>query len=271
MSKQINRVQSQLKQNKNYYIEKYSIAEGSYFAPHWHDYFELEIVLYGSGEHIHNNKKYFLERGSAYLMSYYDFHEFKATSDMQILKIQFNEHVLPQGLVNFINLSNSRFCCLLGEAQTVRAEKRFAEIEYEERGGLVFSELLIKNLVTDIIVDIIRTTSNETNAVVPSLLQKAVGYIHNHFRENLSLKILADYCVVTPNYLGANFSKLMGVSFSDYLNTIRIRHACNLLTTTDLTVKEIAFSSGYNSVEHFVYTFKKKLCCTPLEYRKNGG
>ena len=268
MSRQINRVQSQLKQNKNYYTQKYVIAKDDYYAPHWHDYFELEIVLYGSGEHIHNNKKYFLERGSAYLMSYYDFHEFKATSDMQILKIQFNEHILPRELADFITLSSNRFCCTLSEAQTVSAEKCFAEIEYEENSGLIFGDLMIKNLVGDIIIDIIRASSGAQNAVVPTLLQKAVGHIHNHFRENLSLKSLADICMVTPNYLGANFSKIMGVSFSDYLNTVRIRHACNLLATTDLSVKEIAFSSGYNSVEHFAYTFKKKLNLTPLEFRK---
>ena len=270
MAKRIDRIESQLKQNKNYFVQKYSISAGSYFAPHWHDYFELEIVLYGSGEHIYNNKKYYLDRGSTYLMSYYDFHEFKATSDMQIIKIQFNEHILPDELVNFITLNNSRFCCGLGEAQILRAEKRFAEIEYEEKTDLIFNELMIKNLVSDIIIDIIRAAQGESNAVVPSLIQKAVGYIHNNFRHGLSLKKIADYCIVTPNYLGANFSRVMGVSFSDYLNTVRIRHACNLLTTTDLTVKEIAYSSGYNSVEHFAYTFKKKLCCTPLEYRKNG-
>lgn len=269
MAKQISYIKSQLEQNKEYFIQKYSVAAGEYYAPHWHDFFELEIVLYGTGEHIHNNQKYFLERGSAYLMSYYDFHEFKATSDMQILKIQFNEHILSQELVNFITLSHKRFCCTLGEAQTTHAEKCFFEIRFEEQSGLAFSKLMIKNLITEQIVDIIRTSVCEENIVVPTLLQKAVGYIHNHFRENLSLKELAFNCNVTPNYLGTNFSKIMCVSFSDYLNTVRIRHACNLLTTTDLTVKEIAFSSGYNSVEHFVYTFKKRLNLTPLEYRKN--
>lgn len=268
MSKQINRVQSQLKQNKNYYAQKYFIDKGSYFAPHWHDYFELEIVLSGSGEHIYNNKKYILERGSAYLMSYYDFHELRAVSDMQTLKIQFNDHILPQELAKYITFNNNRFCCDLGEMQTANAEKCFSKLEYEEKSGLIFSNLMIKNLITDIIVNIIRTSSPDGSDVVPSLLQKAVGHIHNHFRENLSLKTLADTCMVTPNYLGSNFSKLMGMSFSDYLNTVRIRHACNLLESTDLTVKEIAFSSGYNSVEHFAYTFKKKLNLTPLEFRK---
>jgi YesN/AraC family two-component response regulator len=73
---------------------------------------------------------------------------------------------------------------------------------------------------------------------------------------------------VTPNYLGVQFTKKMGISFSDYLNTMRLRYACNLLDSTDLAVKEIAFASGYNSVEHFGYTFKKILGDSPLNYKK---
>lgn len=76
---------------------------------------------------------------------------------------------------------------------------------------------------------------------------------------------------VTPNYLGMLFSKRMGVSFSDYLNTVRLRVACNLLAQTELSVKEIAFASGYNSFEHFEYTFKKTfLLTTPIQTGKQG-
>ena len=63
-------------------------------------------------------------------------------------------------------------------------------------------------------------------------------------------------------------TKWTGAGFSEYVNTARIKYACNLLTTTDLSVKEIAFSSGYNSVEHFMYVFKKKTADTPANYRK---
>ena len=117
--------------------------------------------------------------------------------------------------------------------------------------------MLIKNLIAEIIITVIRNSTQDENTVIPTLLQNAVAYIHNNFREQITLNGLARYCNVTPNYLGAQFSKKMGISFSDYLNTVRLRYACNLLDGTNLSCKEIAFACGYNSVEHFVYTFKK--------------
>ncbi len=265
MSKQIVKYDSSLQNNKDYYIEERFISKGEYFSPHWHDYFELEIVLGGGGEHIYNNTSYMLHRGSIYLMSYYDFHELKAREDMQILKLQFNENVLPNELNDFLFLSHNRFCCSVDENEVQHIIKLFDILKREESRGGLFSEMLIKNLIAEIIITVIRNSSQNEDTVIPSLLQNAVAYVRNNFRKPLTLRLLAKHCNVTPNYLGLQFTKKMGISFSDYLNTVRLRYACNLLDSTDLTVKEIAFASGYNSVEHFGYTFKKMLGDSPLK------
>ena len=268
MSKQIIKYDSSLQQNKDYYIEERFINKGEYFSPHWHDYFELEIVLSGTGEHIYNNTNYILSRGSIYLMSYYDFHELSAKEDMHILKLQFNESVLPVELNDFLFLSHNRFCCEVDENEMQHIIKLFSILKREEQRGGLFSEMLIKNLIAEIIITVIRNSAQNENTVIPSLLQNAVAYIRNNFREPLSLELLAKHCNVTPNYLGVQFTKKMGISFSDYLNTVRLRYACNLLDGTDLTVKEIAFACGYNSVEYFGYVFKKTLGDSPLNYKK---
>ncbi len=269
MSKQIIKYDSSLQKNKDYYIEERFISKGEYFSPHWHDYFELEIVLAGEGEHIYNNTKYMLSRGSIYLMSYYDFHELSAKGDMQILKLQFNENVLPKSLNDFLFLSRNRFCCSVNENEMLHIINLFDILKREEKQAGLFSEMLIKNFIAEIIITVIRNSSQNENTLIPSLLQNAVAYIRNNFREPLSLELLAEHCNVTPNYLGVQFTKKMGISFSDYLNNVRLRYACNLLDSTDLTVKEIAFASGYNSVEHFGYTFKKLLGDSPLNYKKH--
>ena len=251
----------------DYYIEDRNIKKGEYFSPHWHDYFELEIVLEGKGEHIYNNTHYTLGRGSLYLMSFYNFHELTANSDMKVLKLQFNENILPQQLNDFLFLSHNRFCCNVDENELLHIIKLFEILKLEEKRGGLFSDMLIKNLITEIIITVIRNSSHDKNTAVPTILQRAVSYIHNNFREPLSLCEIAKHCNITPNYLGSQFSKKMGVSFSDYLNTVRLRYACNLLDGTELSVKETAYASGYNSVEYFGYVFKKTLGASPLEYR----
>lgn len=268
MSNKIRRVQSDLPLGANYYIERRQVKAGEHFSPHWHDYFEFEIVAQGTGEHIYNNTRYSLQRGSAYLMSYYDFHELTAKSDMLLLKIQFNEHMLPQELNDFIFLSRSRFSVALDGNTANNIFGKFDLLEQEYKKRLPFSDIIIKSTISEIIIEAIRCAPSIPDTSFPSLLQKAVAYIQNHFREDIPLSELAEKFSVTPNYLGMLFTKRMGISFSDYLNTVRLRGACNLLAQTELSVKEIALSSGYNSFEHFEYTFKKKLSCTPLEFRR---
>ncbi len=270
MTQQIKRAISELPHGKNYYIERRSIRAGTYFAPHWHDYFEFEIILEGEGEHIYNHECYTLKRGDAYLMSYYDFHELRAKTDILLLKIQFDEQLLPKELNDFIFLSKNRFCCSCSSEDTAAIISMMELVEQEELEHQLFRELIIRNLLTSVIVRFLRNVESIQQPSLPGLLQKAVVYIHNHFREDLSLPMLAEHCAVTPNYLGTLFSKWMETSFSDYLNTVRLRHACNLLSSTVLPIKEIAFASGYHSVEHFEYIFKKNLSCTPTAFRKAG-
>ena len=271
MPKQIYKYKSSLQYDKDYYIEDRNIKKGEYFSPHWHDYFELEIVLEGGGEQIYNNMHYTLGRGSLYLMSFYDFHELTANTDMKVLKLQFNENILPQQLNDFLFLSHNRFCCNVDENELSHIIKLFEILKREEKRGGLFSDMLIKNLIAEIIITVIRNSSQDKNTAIPTILQRAVSYIHNNFREPLSLREIAKHCNITPNYLGSQFSKKMGISFSDYLNTVRLRYACNLLDGTELSVKEIAFASGYNSVEYFGYAFKKTLGASPLEYRNKKG
>ena len=268
MEKHILRVESNLPAHKDHYYVRSFIPAKEHYGVHWHDYFELEIVLSGSGSHIYNNTHYTLQRGSVYLMSFYDFHELTADTDMQILQLQFNENVLPPQLNDFLVLSRNRFCCTMNEEQLSHITKLFEILGQEEKQGGLFGDMLVKSLIAEIVIAVVRTATREVSAVIPGRLQRAVAYIHNHFRENITLKAVSAYCSVTPNYLGAQFTNKIGLSFSDYLNTVRLRYACNLLDGTDLSGKEVAFASGYNSVEYFGYIFKKTMGVSPLEYRK---
>ncbi len=267
MYQQIKRMGSELPSGQNYYFERREIKTGSYFFPHWHDYFEFELVLKGTGEHLYNHTRETLKRGSAYLMSYYDFHELRATEDMSLLKLQFNEYMLPQELNNFIFLNQNRCCCAMTEQEIARIEMLFEMIETDSHEHTLFSEQTVRGALLLVIVEAIRKASPMPKVESMGLIQESIAYIHKHFREDFALTDLAKHCSVTPNYLGTRFLSCMGMSFSDYVNTVRLRHACNLLLGTDLPVKQIAFSSGYRSVEYFFYVFKRKLSCTPRDFR----
>lgn len=104
-----------------------------------------------------------------------------------------------------------------------------------------------------------------------NLMSEIATYIAENYQKNISLKSLAahlgyDYC-----YLSKAFNDMFSMSFTDYLSTFRIEHALSLLSNTALSVTEIAFESGFQSIRGFNYAFKKQTGLSPAEFRKKDG
>lgn len=94
-------------------------------------------------------------------------------------------------------------------------------------------------------------------------------YIKEHYDEDLSLEIVADHAHISPGYLSQLFKQVMDIKFIDYVNTIRIENACNLLKDKTLKTYEIALMVGYKTEKYFSKKFKQYMKLTPSAYRKN--
>jgi two-component system, response regulator YesN len=95
----------------------------------------------------------------------------------------------------------------------------------------------------------------------------AERYIHENYSTDLSLPEIAEYAHLSPFYLSNLFSKANGSTITDYINFIRLQKACELLTTTNMMIYEIAAAVGYENVTYFSKIFKKTYDITPLEYK----
>lgn len=95
----------------------------------------------------------------------------------------------------------------------------------------------------------------------------AERYIHENYTSNLSLPEIAEYAHLSPFYLSNLFSKANGSTITDYINSVRLQKACELLTTTNMMIYEIAAAVGYENVTYFSKIFKKTYGITPLEYK----
>ncbi|MFA9463184.1 MAG: helix-turn-helix domain-containing protein [Velocimicrobium sp.] len=84
---------------------------------------------------------------------------------------------------------------------------------------------------------------------------------------NFSYQMLAEEVGITPYYLGTIFKLEKGESIREYVNTIRLEHACELLEETNHTIKFIAEEVGFISCNHFFMSFKRKYGMTPKNYR----
>ena len=95
-------------------------------------------------------------------------------------------------------------------------------------------------------------------------------YIDNHFKENLSLEMLAEITHVSKYHMVHVFTEEYGISPINYLIYKRIDEGKKLLQTTDYSLALIGRTLGFSSPSYFSQVFKKHAGCTPLEYRKQS-
>ena len=99
-------------------------------------------------------------------------------------------------------------------------------------------------------------------------VEQALGYIHTNFHRPLRVVEVAERCGIDDRYLYNLFIRHLGVSPKQYLNTLRLDNAKQLLQSTDCTVTEAAFSVGFPDVLTFSRFFTKYVGMSPTAYQK---
>src|SRR5258706_464543 len=98
-------------------------------------------------------------------------------------------------------------------------------------------------------------------------IERAKEYITTHFTSDISLTEIAEYSYVSLFHFSRVFKTFTSSSPHQFLLSIRLQHAATLLTTTSMPVADIAFSSGFNSIEYFTSAFRRKYKCPPGKFR----
>lgn len=98
-------------------------------------------------------------------------------------------------------------------------------------------------------------------------IERAKDYLTNHFTRDISLMELSDHCHVSPFHFSRIFKTFTSASPHQFLLALRLKNAELLLRNTSSPVTDIAFSSGFNSIEHFTAAFRKKYHCPPARFR----
>jgi two-component system response regulator YesN len=96
-------------------------------------------------------------------------------------------------------------------------------------------------------------------------------YLENHYDQDISLEDVAEQVNISPQYFSKLIKKTTGYNFIDWLSMLRVKKAKELLTNSNLTVKEVCFMVGYKDPNYFSRIFKKRIGITPSEYIKTSS
>lgn len=97
-------------------------------------------------------------------------------------------------------------------------------------------------------------------------LKTALEYIESSYNKQLTLEEMSGSINMSPKYFCRFFQEMTHRTPIDYLNYYRIERACYQLLTTDQSITEVAYNSGFNDLSYFIKTFKKYKGTTPKKY-----
>ena len=122
-----------------------------------------------------------------------------------------------------------------------------------------------KSLIEMISQNSMRSVYSGNSQIISAALQ----YINKNFKEKISLKAIETNLHVNPSYFSTLFKNEMGITFTDYLNTLKIEYACTLLANSNMSIIDISLSAGFDDQSYFTKVFRKAKGVTPKQYRSS--
>lgn len=233
---------------------------------HWHSHFLLNIIIDGELIQEINGKSFTLRRGDAIIISPVDFHRniVETASHVSVLAVKFSDKLFYDSLSDICSFEDFPVVSTLGNDTLESAEKMFCMLLDEQKNNSrLGSDKFARSLIEQMVILILRSCGRECAAEAKSKVHCALGFIHCNFRRNIKAADAAAFVGYSPNYFSAEFKKETGVEFQKYLRDLRLDFAMNLLKFSKLSVTEVCFESGFNTLPHFSQSFKKRFGKSP--------
>jgi AraC family transcriptional regulator len=189
-------------------------------------------------------------------------------------------HILPAGEPHAFQFV-APVHCLTIEVDPARAETlrvledvrqfRDASLEplarrltFEMRTSDAASELAIESLVLGVLAHGARTGARGRP---PRWLSDARDALHGHFREKVTLSMLAAVAGVHPSYVARAFRRQYGCTVGEYVRGLRLDYAAQELRSSERAISDVAAEAGFFDHSHFARLFRRRIGMTPAAFR----
>lgn len=239
---------------------------------HGHQHFIMTLITQGTGIQNLNGKAIPFGKDDLFFLSPADFHSNTLVDceSYEYYRLCFSYELLDSRLSGLfaadrlpLHLHLSPECA----AQAIGILEKLSD-ESENGQERVGHKVYLQALAEQLLILILRQLPPSQAATPSTPVNRALGYVHDHFHEPISVADAAAIAGYTPNYFNSCFRSQMGIPFGEYLRNMRLSYAENLLRASEMPVTEIAFEAGFSSLSHFSRSFREKYGCAPQEYRK---
>ena len=237
---------------------------GYYLQRESYDSFLLMYLLNGSCQVTAEDISMQATDGQLVFLDCYAPHTYSTDSGFEALWLHFDGPLARTYYETIVSEKGA----LLYPSQPEMIRKHLYEIYDTFRSKKSIAEDALSASITNVLnalltADVILQTTRKSQASISD----AVLHINKYFYKSITLQELADIAALSPYYFSRVFARETGMTPHKYLITTRMANAKFLLKTSQMSVKEIAFRSGFTDESGFCTAFKKQEGMTPKEYR----
>lgn len=230
-----------------------------------YDHYVIHYITSGKGVYVLNGVSYPVEKGNLFLIPPYQSNYYIADelTPYTYYWVGF-EGLDALELLNLTKFQTTPVISDKGESLTTLFKNLF-----EVSGNSVAVKYALNGYLQIILSKLMETTSQMSPKQNP-YYSKAIDYITKYYDDpELNVQKVAKHVGVTRSYLYRIFFKANNHSINHSILNVRLSKAIALLANSTLSIKEIAYKTGFNSQAYFTKQFKREFKCSPSEYRQN--
>ncbi|XTZ39011.1 AraC family transcriptional regulator [Salmonella enterica] len=247
---------------------------------HWHQCLEVLYIEEGFGVVMVDNRQYTMRPGRLFFFPPFTIHKVMVAEQAQDCYrrtiIHVDNHAILKYLRDFPH-NHDRFQRLAlrgAPAVVMDVAAIHAHIDhlFSCYAKMASSNSLSGEQVTCLLLNLLSMLPEDDHKrpeARSGIATPVMFWLEENYRRKFSLERLAQASGKSRSYVSRRFHEETGEHIHQYLNTLRLRKACDLLLHSTLAIKHIASEVGFSDVTYFISAFKKGIGETPLQYRKS--
>ena len=260
------------------YLYVYSDTE--YFRPHYHDYYEVFLLLEGEADHFVNGARLPLRRGALVFIRPADTHDYLPQEGKQFSMLNITitretveelfsylgdgfcaDRLLGAVLPPNVQLSDTGFSYILSQMTNIRT------IDRSDKPRLKTAlRILLFRIFTRFFADF----TEESEPEMPLWLSRLCAEMRKDGNFTYGIERMLSLTDKSREHVSRSMKKYMGLTLSEFINDLRLKFIANMLKNSNHDIADIVFESGFGNLSWAAEQFRKKYGMTMSVYRKNA-
>lgn len=258
---------------------RYVYSDTEHFDPHYHEFYELFLMLDGNAYHLINGKKIRLTKGNLVLIRPSDVHDYIGINSkpFSFLNISFTKNTAEQ-IFSFLGegFNSSQLVkpvmppdVMLNSYELKRFNNRFDSIKAIDPQSIAQLKTAMRIFLFNTFTRYFSNVETASDSM-PVWLEQMCDKIKRDGNFALGSEYFFGLSDKSREHISRTLKKHTGMTVSEYINSLRLNYIANMLRNSNYSISQIIFDSGFNNISWASECFKQKYDMTMSEYRNSN-